>query len=171
MSSSFPPPSGQPGPYAAAPAHGAPYPYGGPAAYGGAPGGQPPSRGFNPWLAAGLGALGGAIMTTLLAMVMWFAMGYPMPWETPQDYAAEWTGQVDPDASGRVPGPVLSDAVTEMSDGYYVDVSCPDTPRVTADITTVCRVDDGIEPFTAVVLFLNDSGDFEVAEFYTANGS
>lgn len=153
MSQSYPPPAQHPfGPYAGHPAY--------------APG--PRRSGMNPWLAAALGALAGTLLTTLAAALLWFTMGGPVPWQGIEDSAADWSGRADVAADGSVAGMVLADAVAEVGGGgFYEDVVCAATPRVAADVTTVCRVDDGYDRYRVVVLFLDDSGRFETAEFFS----
>ncbi len=152
MSQSYPPPE-----------HRLPDPYAGHAAYASV------SRrsGLNPWVAAVLGALVGSLLTGLAGVVLWYAMGGPMPWEGIEDSAEDWSGRVDVAGDGSVPPMVLADAVFEVGGGgYYEDVVCAATPRVAADVTTICRVDDGYDRYRVVVLFLDGEGRFETAEFF-----
>lgn len=152
-----------PNPYAVPP-----NPYAVPPAHGGAPTSMAQQGGLNAWLAGGLGALAGIAVTALFGMVLWFSMGYPMPWEGPDDWVDEWVGRVEVGSDGSVVGLVLADAVRDLGGGgYYEEVFCPATPRVAQDVTTVCRVDDGYEQYSVVVLFLDSDGRFEAAEFYS----
>ncbi len=128
----------------------------------------PRPSGLNPWAAAVLGALVGAVVTGLAGIVLWYTMGGPVPWEGIVAAAADWGGRVDVGSDGSVPPLVLADAVFEVGGGgYYEDVVCAATPRVAADVTTVCRVDDGYERYRVVVLFLDGEGRFETAEFFS----
>ncbi|WP_156996822.1 hypothetical protein [Knoellia aerolata] len=153
MSQSYPPHAHRPAdPYAGHPAY--------------AP--TPQRSGTNPWVAAGLGVLVGMFVTAVAGALLWFTMGGPVPWEGIEDAAEEWSGRVAVAGDGSVPGPVLADAVQEVGGGgYYEEVVCAATPRVAADVTTLCRVDDGFDRYRLVVLFLDDAGRFETAEFFT----
>lgn len=153
MSASYPPHAQRPfDPYAGHPAY--------------AP--APRRGGLNPWVAALLGALAGAVLTALTGVVLWYAMGGPVPWEGIEDSAADWSGRVEVAADGSVPGMVLADAVFEVGGGgFYEEVTCASTPRIAADVTTVCRVDDGYDRYRVVVLFLDGEGRFETAEFFS----
>lgn len=160
----YPPPTSGPGhpqhPYAGQ--SGAPYAY--------APTGAPIARpaGFNPWLAALLGGIVGATVTGLLALFVVLSMGMPMPWEGPDDWVDDWTGQVDVASDGSVLGFALADAVDEVGGGgYYEEVVCPDTADVAEDVTVLCDVDDGFDRYRVVVVFLDDEGAFETAELLT----
>lgn len=176
MSQSFPPPPGsqpQPGPSPyAPPTQSAGYPYAGQTAYGypsyaGQPPGMVTSKGFNPWVAALLGALAGAAVTAVLAGLVWLMAGYPMPWQSSEDFIDDWSGTVSVSTDGTVPGQVMADAVRELGGGdYYVEVSCPTTPKVAEGVTTVCRADDGYEDVRVIVYFFDELGSFETAEIY-----
>lgn len=145
-------------------AHRPPDPYAGHPAY--APVQQ--RNGLNPWIAAALGALVGTVLTTVVGALFWFAMGGPVPWAGIDDMADDWGGRATVASDGGVAGPALADAVLEVGGGgYYEDVVCPSTPQVAADVTTICRVDDGYDRYRVVVLFLDDSGRFETAEFFS----
>ncbi|WP_353951104.1 hypothetical protein V6K52_15880 [Knoellia sp. S7-12] len=147
--------------------HGAPGQYAGHPAYlGSTPDRQ--SKGLNPWVAACLGAFGGMLLATVVGALLWVATGGPLPWEGIDDLADDWTGSVQVASDGSVPGLLLSDAVLDVGGGgYYEEVVCPSSPRVAADVTTVCRVDDGYDTYRVVVLFLDDTGRFETAEVFS----
>jgi len=159
-------------PFQSGPPHQPYAPYAVPPAYGYAqsPMSTPGSRpaGVNPWLAALLGGLVGATVTGLLALVVFMGIGMPLPWEGPDDWVDDWTGQVDVASDGSVLGFALADAVAEVGGGgYYEEVVCPDTARVAEDVTTLCDVDDGYDQYRVVVVFLDEDGAFETAELLT----
>lgn len=168
MSQSFPP---SPGGLAPNPSGYPPHPggyqptYASHPAYLGMPSPTPQHSRMNPWVAALLGALTGTLLTGAAGVLLWFVMGYPMPWQGVDDWAEDWRGTVAVASDGSVAGPALADAVLEVGGGgYYEEVSCPATPRAAADVMTLCDVDDGYDQYRVVVLFLDSDGNFESAE-------
>lgn len=126
------------------------------------------SKGLNPWVAAALGVVGGVLLAAVIGALLWVATGGPLPWEGIDDMADDWTGSVQVTSDGSVSGLSLADAVLDVGGGgYYEEVLCPSSPRVAADVTTVCRVDDGYDTYRVVVLFLDDAGRFETAEVFS----
>lgn len=163
-----PGPAPSPAGYYGQPTQGAPNPYAGHPAYAGMPSPAPRSSGLNPWIAASLGFLGGLLLTGLLGAMLWVTAGGPLPWEGIDDLADDWNGSVQVAADGSVPGPLLADAVLEVGGGgFYEEVVCPATPRVAADVMTLCSVDDGYDTYRVVVLFLDDAGRFETTEVFS----
>ncbi|KGN33000.1 hypothetical protein N802_15520 [Knoellia sinensis KCTC 19936] len=162
MSQFHPPHQGSP---YTPPAQGGPPAYAGHPAYVGYPVPQPQSSGLNPWVAGLLGALAGAMLTfigmTLLPILFFgLLMGGPMGDE---GFMGPPASRVDVAPDGSVSGLALAEALEE---GYYEDVTCPNTPKVGTDVTTICDANDGFANMRVVVVFRGTDGRFGAADLF-----
>lgn len=157
MSQSFPP---NPGGHQQSPYAGHPACLGHPASTA-----QP--SGLNPWVAALLGGVTGAILTVIFTTVvpmLFFGllMGGGMLGDDGFMGAPQGTVAVAPD--GSVSGAALAEAVDGVA--YYEDVTCPGTVKVATDATTICEADDGFEDLHVVVVFDGTDGRFSTADLW-----
>jgi len=187
LSQQYPPPTGPfhgaypgtPGPGSPALGHpgpqspyAAPYAgtYAGPPAYLGMPAPAPQAHGLNPWVAGLIGAGVGAVLTviamTVLPMLL-FGFAFGAMGGEDGFLGGPPSGRVAVQPDGTVSGESLA-AALEDSDGdfFYEDVTCPATPKVATDETTICEGNDGFTDMRIVVVFDGSNGKFSTADLW-----
>lgn len=167
MSYQQPPPGPGPGPYApyGQPTQGGPPPYGAHPAYLGMPSPAPRSSGLNPWVAGLIGVFVGGIGAMVLSFLLpMLFFGLLMGGGLGEEGFPGGPQNVTVAADGSVSGVALAEVLEEA--GWYDDMTCPGTPKVATDVTTICEGDDGFADLRVVVVFQGSNGRFSTADLF-----
>jgi len=113
-----------------------------------------------------IGGIGAMALTMVLPMLFFgfltgglFGADYDEGEVGPMDGAQ----RVSVAADGSVSGAVLAEVLAE---DWYEDLTCPDTPKVATDVTTICRGGGRIDDLRVVVVFRDSSGLFSTADVF-----